>query len=209
MKDDVLALLSSPSPICNQNPSQQKSFQPTNNLLAPSLSSFSSEIYYQEQQQQQQKSQNPNSSSSFGDFDLKIRELEEQARRFKIQDGELVSNNNQQGHNQPIGKYKAVCFSNNDSTQENSDSSRDQQSSSHRSNTSLGLQVQTKCYTPNSFRLGDIKNEENYLEQIRQKLDMQLKETEHLKQEMARSKQPFINQNTETAENFYRFVILF
>lgn len=163
MKDDVLALLSSPSPVSNQNSNQQKSFQPSNNLLAPSLSSFSSEIYFQEQQQQ--KSQNPNSSSSFGDFDSKIRELEEQARRFKIQDGELALNNNQQS--QPIGKYKAVCFSNNESSNENNESSRDQQSSSNRLNTSLGLQVQTKCYTPNSFRLGDIKNEENYLDQIR------------------------------------------
>jgi hypothetical protein len=94
-------------------------------------------------------------------------------------------------------KYKAVCFNNSESNGSLSNYSS-QPSISTRSN---HLQVNTKSYTPNtSGRLAEIKNEESYLEQIKQKLDMHLKETENLKAEMARSKQ----QAFHPTESIYR-----
>jgi len=84
-------------------------------------------------------------------------------------------------------KYKAVCFN-----------------TSEPDNGLAGLNVITKSYTPNSARLCDTRNEEIYLEQIRNKLDMQLKETESLKLEMARSKQGYAEYFNNSGTSVYR-----
>ena len=171
MKDDVLALLASPAPGINNQ----------NNLLAPSLVSFASETNYQHESHQQ-----PNKSFT-GNFDYKIRELEEQARQFKIQDANR--------------KYKAVCFN---TIEPQSDSGLNL--TTPRVNTSFtALNVNTKSFTQNSVRLCDTRNEETYLEQIRQKLDMQLKETENLKLEMARSKQGYGENFNNSGTSIYRY----
>lgn len=203
--DDVLALLSSPAPSVGQQANttsqqQQQKFLlqncQSNQLLAPSVSSFSSEqstlyqdlnskLNHSNNSHHQQQQQQP--VGTMNDFDAKIRELEEQAKLFRIH--ESASRNSSKPSTPVPSKYKNVCFNTSEST---SNLSQYQQPYQHPSmNTNFSnLQINTKSYTPNTAnRLSEIKNEENYLEQIKQKLDMQLRETEHLKTEMARSKQ--------------------
>ncbi len=163
MKDDVLSLLASPAPGINNQ----------NNLLTPSLVSFASDSNFPNDYNHHLQQSN---KTFTGNFDCKIRELEEQARQFKIQDANR--------------KYKAVCFNTNENQ---SDSGLNL--TTPRVNTSFtSLNVNTKSFSPNSMRIGDNRNEEIYLEKIKQKLEMQLKETENLKHEMSRTK-PTYNEN--------------
>lgn len=154
MKDDVLALLSSPSPgAYNPQHTNQKPNRNSNLFTTPSLVSLASDQHTQDQYNLQKPS-----STSFCDFDSKIRELEEQARQFKLQDAKKPDN-----PQQVIGKYKAVCF---DTTQNENVMGNPLQTP--QDNTSFSrLNVNTRCLTPNSAGLSDTRNEEKYLELIK------------------------------------------
>ena len=142
MRDDVMALLSAPAPASYSQRTSTKSSISAQYLISASTNE-NFDLFKQQQHNQQQ--QNTVFNSHFTDFDLKIKELEEQAKQLKEKDDFLTFNNKSQIEQFDYGQLNLSKLPSNSS-------------SSNATCTSS---------TSEHLPILDLKNEESYLKKVR------------------------------------------